>query len=346
MTGWRGLSLIPYVSEGCLTRPTHSGRAVAGERFSPDSRVSRPYSGFKQSPYVDPKYPTESHDRAQAHVLGALLDALKLSSRDSGLFGRLLLRKVEPRSLSSRSTSQTPSEFGLVGYRRHTMTLESLNSYGHGLNVVYASKHGGIEMPQKVVTQPTIEALIDRAADQFSASLRVFKPWHRTNGITERNLSFAFATAFLKHFPDGLAFLEVPFTFRDRRRADTHLDAYLFATQLEILLECKTVFAKEHIDSIVLDMARMSPSMFQQIQERHRDAGARQAKDTVTLILADTWRLENAEWWCGAAAKKPRWSRDLLPKEGWTYGSRLVFKEHDGAEGSLFWLWAYKRLGV
>lgn len=191
-----------------------------------------------------------------------------------------------------------------------------------------------------------IQALVDRAADRFSASLRSFKPWHGVNGITERNLSFQFATSFLSHFPDAFAFMEVPFTFQDRKRTDTHLDAYLFSKQLAVLLECKTVFSKDHIDSIVLDMARMSPPMFRQIQERHREAGARQAKKTVSMILADTWRLENAEWWCGEAAKKPRWSRDLLPEEGWNYGSKMVFREHDGTEGTLYWLYAYKSLSA
>jgi hypothetical protein len=192
--------------------------------------------------------------------------------------------------------------------------------------------------------QATVQALVDHAADHFSTSLRSFKPWHRTNGITERNLSFQFATAFLRYFPDAFAFMEVPFTFQDRKRADTHLDAYLFAEQLAVLLECKTVFSKGHIDAIAADMARMSPPTLRQIQERHRDAGAGQAKNTVSMILADTWRLENAEWWCGKAARKPRWSSDLLPRTGWTYGSKTVFKEHDGPEGTLYWLYAYKSL--
>lgn len=192
----------------------------------------------------------------------------------------------------------------------------------------------------------TIQALVDRAADHFSGSLRKFKPWHGVNGITERNLSFQFATAFLRHFPDSLAFMEVPFTFQDRKRADTHLDAYLFSEQLAILLECKIVWAKDHVDAMAADMARLSPPMLRQIQERHRDAGARQARNTVAMILAETWRLENAEWWCGETAKKPRWSADLLPREGWTYGSKVVFKEHDGPEGTLYWLYAYQRLSL
>lgn len=192
--------------------------------------------------------------------------------------------------------------------------------------------------------QATVQALVDRAAEHFSASLRTFKPWHGVNSITERNLSFQLATAFLKHFPDAFAFMEVPFTFQDRKRADTHLDAYLFSEQLAILLECKIVWAKDHIDAIVSDMARMSPAMLRQIQERHRDAGARQAKDTVSMVLAETWRVENVEWWCGEAARKPRWSRDVLPTEGWTYGSKKVFKEHDGPEGTLYWLFAYSSL--
>jgi hypothetical protein len=201
-------------------------------------------------------------------------------------------------------------------------------------------------MPKNAELQATMQGLVDRAADHFSASLRAFKPWTVQNAITERNLSFQLATAFLRHFPDGFAFMEVPFTFKDRKRADTHLDAYLFSKPLEILLESKVVWAKDHIDSIVADMERMSPQVLVQIQKRHRETGASQARSTVAMILAETWRSENAEWWCGAAAKKPRWSRDLLPTEGWKYDSKMVFKEHDGPEGSLHWLWAYKTLLV
>lgn len=190
----------------------------------------------------------------------------------------------------------------------------------------------------------TIQALVDRAADHFSASLRTFKPWHGVNSITERNLSFQVSTAFLEHFPDGFAFMEVPFTFKDRKRADTHLDAYLFSKELAVLLECKIVWAKDHIDSIASDMARLSPQMLLQIQKRHRETGASLARSTVAMILAETWRSENSSWWCGETAKKSRWPPNLLPRDGWTYGSKAVFKEHDGSEGTLYWLYAYKNL--
>lgn len=192
--------------------------------------------------------------------------------------------------------------------------------------------------------QATIQALVDRAADHFSASLKRFKPWHGGNTITERNLSFQFGTAFLRHFPDGLVFMEAPFLHGDRKRADTHIDSYLFSQQLAVMLECKVVWAKDHIDSIASDMARLSPEVLRQIQDRHRGEEARVAKNSIATILAETWRLENVEWWCGDAAKKPGWSRDLLPKEGWTYGSRKVFREHDGPEGTLYWLYACRSI--
>ena len=199
-------------------------------------------------------------------------------------------------------------------------------------------------MPKNAGLQPTIQALIDRATDHFSASVRRFKPWTVQNSITERNLTFQLATAFLRHFPDGLAFMEVPFRFEARTRADTHLDAYLFAKDLEILLESKIVWAKDHIDAIRADMDRMSPQVLLQIQKRHREAGASQARNTVAMILAETWRPEIAQFWCGEAVKRPRWSPDLLTRDGWTFGSKEVFREHDGTGGTLHWLWASKRL--
>lgn len=111
-----------------------------------------------------------------------------------------------------------------------------------------------------------------------------------------RNLSLPLATAFLGQFPEGLTFMEVPVTSEDRKRSGAHLDAYLFSKGLAVLLECKILDARSHVSLIGADMARMSPQVLLQVRRRHRDPGASQARNTVAMILAETWRSENAEW--------------------------------------------------
>ncbi len=191
-------------------------------------------------------------------------------------------------------------------------------------------------------TDRVIRALVHRAADRFAASLKKFKPWQGENAITERNLTFQLATEFVAHFSDGFAFMEVPFGSQDEKRMDRHLDAYMSSAKLTVLLECKRVWAREQIDSIAADMARLSPALLGRLRTSHR-ALESQVEEAVGMILAETWRLEISEWWCGETARKPRWAPDLLPREGWKYGSKAVFKEHDGPGGTLYWLYAYKR---
>ncbi len=89
--------------------------------------------------------------------------------------------------------------------------------------------------------QNTIVEVIEKARTRFASWLARYRPWHGDNGITERNLSFQFATAFLDQYSDGMAFMEVPFASTLGGPMHNHLDAYFHSDELDLLLECKVV---------------------------------------------------------------------------------------------------------
>lgn len=188
-----------------------------------------------------------------------------------------------------------------------------------------------------------IHALIERAADRCSASLAKFRPWRGENAMARRNLAFQLATEFVRRFPDAAAFMGGPLASRDGRRIDARLDACLFSAKLTVLLECRRARAKEDLASVAEGMARLSPALLGQLRTFHRSPGS-PGDDAVGMILVETWRLEDRAWWCGKTAGGSRWPPDLLPGEGWTFGARSVFEEHDGPGSTLSWLYAFKRL--
>jgi hypothetical protein len=169
--------------------------------------------------------------------------------------------------------------------------------------------------------------------DVFRNGLSATSLGIKNNGITERNLSFQFAVSFLNRFPDGHVFTEVPFSLSSKR-ADKHLDAYLFNDTYSIFLECKIVWAESHFNAISADIVRI-PKMVKEVQNRHTNAIC---PIPYGMILAETWRDDVANWWRGDNDSK-KWSRDILPPN-WHYDFIEVHKDHGEFEGTLYWLYA------
>jgi hypothetical protein len=176
--------------------------------------------------------------------------------------------------------------------------------------------------------------IIDNAQTRFKEWLDRYKPWHADNGITERNLSFQFATSFLSLNQNGLVFMEVPFAATPGGPCRYHLDAYLHSDEFDLLLECKIVFAPSHIRAIAADIARMKQELLLQINERH---GGTKPSKTYGVVLAETWNREIAEWWRGNK-EMPKWSRDGLPDK-WHYDFIKVTQVIEKTEWNLFWLY-------
>ena len=136
---------------------------------------------------------------------------------------------------------------------------------------------------------------------------------------------------FVEH---GHAFMEVPFSLSGKRTVE-HLDAYLFNDKYSIFLECKIVWAESHVKAIGEDISRI-PKIIEHVQARHVNNGI--CPTPFGMILAETWRDDVANWWRGDNDAK-KWSRDLLPPN-WYYDFIKVHEDHDGFEGTLYWLYA------
>jgi hypothetical protein len=185
-----------------------------------------------------------------------------------------------------------------------------------------------------------ITDLLQHAGERFSSWLTRYQAWHGVNGITERNLSVQVALSFLARFPDGAAFMEVPFATSERASTDKHLDAYLFCDSLALLVESKIVWSPQHVSWMAEDIDRMSLTLLTTLRARH--FGPLPAA-THGLVLAETWNERIAAWWVGDDSARPRWSREPLTRPrfngAWQYGCLPVREVRKGHEGTLFWLY-------
>lgn len=182
-----------------------------------------------------------------------------------------------------------------------------------------------------------IDAIVDNARTRFATWLDRYTPWHGENGITERNLSFQFATAFLDINPDGLAFMEVPFAATEGGPLRNHLDAYFHCDRYDLLLECKVVNAETGIHAIAGDIIRLwHRTLHDQICRSHQYATP---KKTHGVVLAETWYPKIAKWWKGGDSVELNWSRKGLPQD-WFYETVEVYHLKAEQEWTLYWLYA------
>jgi hypothetical protein len=181
-----------------------------------------------------------------------------------------------------------------------------------------------------------VRNILRNAQSRFEKWLCRYKPWHGDNGITERNLSFQFATAFLNLNQNGLVFMEVPFAITTDGPRRYHLDAYLHTNEFDFLLECKIVFTSSHIRAIAADIERMR-HIPKHIYDRHIDT---KPNKTYGVVLAETWDHKIAEWWKNENKNKEmsKWSRTGLPDD-WHYDFIEVKQVTEEREWTLFWLY-------
>ena len=182
-----------------------------------------------------------------------------------------------------------------------------------------------------------VEAIINDAKDRFNLWLERYEPWQGENHTTERNLSFQFATAFLKLNPDGLAFMEVPFAIPPGTHNNNHLDAYLHTDEFDLLLECKNIYAPSHINMITADIKRMNANLINQIHKRHKNEPSK----THGVVFAETWYPHVADWWEDKykGTRKAWKDEELKLPTGWEYKSKTIYVHNEEPNGTLFWLY-------
>jgi hypothetical protein len=200
------------------------------------------------------------------------------------------------------------------------------------------------------VALPAVEAVVARAADAFTRTLQRYSPWLRPDrkkqhsGNTERNLSFQLALGFFAIYGDAaFGAMEVPLLSKGGSYKD-HLDAYLFAPPLAVLLECKVHSGNDSLSGVVKDMGRMTPGVLSLIRRRHKGPDPSEAVDTVSMVLVEAWGRGGSctRRWLERAAGK-NLSGEKFPAD-WHYEGREIFQASSNSDGTLYWLYAYKRL--
>jgi len=185
-----------------------------------------------------------------------------------------------------------------------------------------------------------VAKILQNAQARFADWLSRYEPWHGNNCITERNLTFQFATALLSLYPNALAFMEVPFATTTDGHCRYHLDAYFHTIEFDLLLECKRVYGQTHIQSVVDDIRRIEDGLLvRQIKERHVDKDKKPNR-THGVVLAEAWDQKTADWWRDKdhSTTRPGWSKADLP-DSWHYDFVKVFTVKDKTEWTLFWLY-------
>jgi hypothetical protein len=122
----------------------------------------------------------------------------------------------------------------------------------------------------RVPAEETIIQILDGAGRRFSSWLKQYRAWHGDNDITKSTLTFQVAGFLLESFPDGMAFMEVPFAVPDQKRTDRYVDACLTSPLLALLVKAKDVWAPEHISWIGDDISRITPHLVSQLQDRRK----------------------------------------------------------------------------
>lgn len=205
--------------------------------------------------------------------------------------------------------------------------------------------YGGEAQERLIRMIEQIKNIINDAKDRFSVWLDRYEPRKGGNHITERNLSFQFAQSFLEKHPTGMVFMEAPIRNAggDKKKYNNHLDTYLHSDTFDILLECKNFYRKEHIDAIGADIKRMR-EVLAEVHDRHIGQKKNNPNPTYGVVLAESWRLENVQWWkSGNTTKaKEKWpTRSTNLPDGWEYGCVEVNRNSGGK--TLFWLYGISK---
>lgn len=145
--------------------------------------------------------------------------------------------------------------------------------------------------------EKTIPEIVKAAAEEFRQGIDQFNlATSEDTGFPERNLSFYFANAFLKHYPNGFVFHEVTFKIRK------HLDTLLIADDFAIALECKVLLNKDRVRQLSEDSERLDHEVVPLMADRFKKNSPQR---WYTMLLCETWWEERLDWWTD---EKDHWS--------------------------------------
>jgi len=140
-------------------------------------------------------------------------------------------------------------------------------------------------------------------------------------------------------------FMELPLRGPPQgKKWNRHVDAYVFDSEIGILIESKRLYHGHKWAEIRDDIARLTkdsvkPSL-DTLHEQVSEDRQERPEALYALILAENWSENFEKWWLGENPPSPRWDRSDL--QDFTCGSRLVY-DYEGAE-KLSWLYAYRQV--
>lgn len=144
------------------------------------------------------------------------------------------------------------------------------------------------------------EELSRSSVDSYRAMLEKFRPCKPGSEFLEQNLITLFAHEYLKKFPDGAFFSEVPFR-SDLKGKDweLRLDAFAFTSQTAYAIEAKGSKSKSKLfEEIGKDLKRLtSPALISSLREMFEAREHILPNIIKGVVLADCWSESTAEIW-------------------------------------------------
>ncbi len=150
--------------------------------------------------------------------------------------------------------------------------------------------------------QSVVETLVNNTAENYSRMLKTFRPCKPGSEFLEQNLITLLSIEFIKIFPDGIAFSEIPFmTPKGNKQWGSRLDAYLANDKNGYLVEAKGSQSKDELfQQIEEDLDRIKSPELKASFAKMATFGDRNyvIPEKITgLIIADCWYSSHADQW-------------------------------------------------
>lgn len=183
---------------------------------------------------------------------------------------------------------------------------------------------------------------IDKAGEAYSNSLDYFYPAFNKNSITEKNISYHFAHAFMCNVPNSHAFFEVPFLLKKDNSNFKHIDAYVFNKKIGIFIESKRMYSKGKFQEVCADIERLSWKNISSIYNNKNNTGVI-PKKIYKLVIADNWDKRATSWWIGDIDHHKSWVKPESLSKEMVCGAKVII---DNIEDDWYidWLYAYSEI--
>tara|TARA_R110002072_G_scaffold301723_1_gene482144 strand:- start:274 stop:909 length:636 start_codon:yes stop_codon:yes gene_type:complete len=160
-------------------------------------------------------------------------------------------------------------------------------------------------MKDKLNMSIEVNQLFLSLKENYKRMLDQFRPCKPGSEFLEQNLISLFVHEFLKQYPEGIAYTEIPFMIKGNEYWASRLDAFLATDNVGYLLEAKGSLSQSNLfESIHLDLDRIiSPELhesFLKMAKGYKKDDERiynLPNNVYGLVLADCWSKSTANEW-------------------------------------------------